>query len=184
MRFRRWHRPEPYRDSSRKRAAFHRKQRLEREALPLFADQIAAGQHGVEEEMARRVVWWDELECDRRRERAAWWRRGRARLFSFPDDLRQTIRKVWRTCPYPADPASFADSCIRSWSAGSTRTGRPRFSMRRRRRGSHPTRRASTRPSARSATARSAAGRRPRKPTSFRLHGFPVLRCDGAALLE
>ncbi len=109
MRFRRWHRPEPYRDTSRKRAAFHRKQRLEREALPLFADQIAAGQHGVEEEMARRVVWWDELERDRRRERAAWWRRGRARLFSFPDELRQTIRKVWRTCPYPADPASFAD---------------------------------------------------------------------------
>ncbi len=40
MRFRRWHRPEPYRDTSRKRAAFLRKQRLEREALPLFADQI------------------------------------------------------------------------------------------------------------------------------------------------
>ncbi len=42
MRFRHWHRPEPYADTSRKRAAFHRKQRLEREALPLFADQIAS----------------------------------------------------------------------------------------------------------------------------------------------
>lgn len=109
MRFHRWHRSEPYRDTSRKRAAFHRKQRLERAALPLFADQIAAGQHGVEEEMARRLVWWDQLERDRRRERAAWWRRGRARLFSFLDELRQTIRKVWWTCPYLADPANFAD---------------------------------------------------------------------------
>lgn len=33
MRFRRRYRPEPHRDTSRKRAAFHRKQRLEREAL-------------------------------------------------------------------------------------------------------------------------------------------------------
>ena len=60
MRFGRWHRPEPYRDTSRKRAAFHRKQRLEREALPLFADDIAATQHGADEEMARRTIWWDE----------------------------------------------------------------------------------------------------------------------------
>ena len=45
MRFRRWHRPEPYGDTSRKRAAFLRKQRIEREALPLFADEITAGQH-------------------------------------------------------------------------------------------------------------------------------------------
>lgn len=57
MRFRRWHRPEPYGDTSRKRAAFLRKQRLERDALPLFAEEIAAGQHGVDEEMARRAVW-------------------------------------------------------------------------------------------------------------------------------
>ena len=55
MRFRPWPKPEPYCDTSRKRAAFKRKQRLEREALPLFADMIAAGQHGVDEEMARRT---------------------------------------------------------------------------------------------------------------------------------
>src|SRR3546814_2850612 len=39
MRFRRWPRPTAYRETSRKRAAFLRKQRLEREALPLFAAQ-------------------------------------------------------------------------------------------------------------------------------------------------
>lgn len=109
MRFRPGHRPEPYRDTSRKRAAFHRKQRLEREALPLFADDIAATQHGVDEEIARRTIWWDEYERDRRNQRAAWWRKGRAQLFALPDPLRARVREIWRTCPYPADPASFAD---------------------------------------------------------------------------
>lgn len=109
MRFRRRPRPEPYGDTSRKRAAFLRKQRLQREALPLFAEQIAAGQHSVDEEMARRTVWWDEAERHRRNQRAAWWRKGRARLFIFPDKLRLRIREIWQTCPYPADPASFAD---------------------------------------------------------------------------
>ncbi|SOC46766.1 MULTISPECIES: hypothetical protein [Hyphomicrobiales] len=109
MRFRRWHRPEPYNDTSRKRAAFLRKQRLEREALPLFADQIAAGQRGVDEEMARRAVWWDEAERERRRMWAETWRKARARLFALPDALRRTVREIWRDCPYPADPACFAD---------------------------------------------------------------------------
>lgn len=43
MRFRPWPKPEPYRDTTRKRAAFKRKQRLEQQALPLFAEMIAAG---------------------------------------------------------------------------------------------------------------------------------------------
>lgn len=51
MRFRRTPRPERYRETSRNRAAFLRRQRLEREALPLFAETIAADQHGDEEEM-------------------------------------------------------------------------------------------------------------------------------------
>lgn len=29
--------------------------------------------------------------------------------FTLPDPLRRKIRALWRTCPYPADPASFAD---------------------------------------------------------------------------
>ncbi|MEQ1956217.1 hypothetical protein [Mesorhizobium sp. CN2-181] len=109
MRFRPWPKPEPYRDTSRKRAAFKRKQRLEREALPLFAEMIAAGQHGVDEEMARRHVWWDEREHEQRALRAAGWHKARARLFALPDDLRNTVRKLWRGCPYPADPAYLLD---------------------------------------------------------------------------
>lgn len=109
MRFRHSPRSEPYRETSRKRAAFARKQRLEREALPLFAEAIASGQHDVDEEMARRTVWWGEAERARRVQRAADWRRMRARLFAFDPALRRTIRDLWRTCPYPADPSYFGD---------------------------------------------------------------------------
>ena len=77
MRFRRTSRSEPYRDTSRKRAAFLRKQRLEREALPLFAEAVAARQHDVDAEMVRRTVWWGEAERARRSQRAAGWRRAR-----------------------------------------------------------------------------------------------------------
>jgi hypothetical protein len=109
MRHRRWHRPTPYEDTSRKRAAFLRKQYLEREALPLFADQIAAGQHGADEEMTLRAVRWAEAERAQRRQRAAGWRRARARLFALPDELRLRVRELWRDCPYPADPSYLAD---------------------------------------------------------------------------
>ncbi len=109
MRFRRWPKPAAYGDTSRKRAAFLRKQRLEREALPLFADQIASTQHGVDEEMARRALWWNDAERRHRDQRAASWRKACARLFALPDGLRRQVRDLWRTCPYPADPASFAD---------------------------------------------------------------------------
>ena len=43
MRFHRFGKYE-FRDTERKRAAFARKQKAEREALPLFADQVAAEQ--------------------------------------------------------------------------------------------------------------------------------------------
>jgi hypothetical protein len=109
MRFRPWPKPELYRDTSRKRAAFKRKQRLEREALPLFGDMIAAGQHSVDEELARRHVWWDKREHEQRVLRAGRWRAARSRLFTLPDDLRRTVRKLWRGCPYPADPAYLLD---------------------------------------------------------------------------
>ena len=109
MRFRCWPKPSPYEDTSRRRAAFLRKQRLEREALPLLADHIAAGQHGVEEEMALRAVRWDRDQQNSRDQRAARWRDQRARLFALPDAQRRQVRHLWRTCPYPADPSYFGD---------------------------------------------------------------------------
>src|SRR3546814_20667930 len=59
--------------------------------------------------MARRAIWWVAYERDRRDQRAARWREARVRLFALDDALRLTFRKLWRCCPYPADPASFAD---------------------------------------------------------------------------
>ena len=109
MRFRKWPRPEAYQETARKRAAFLAKQRREREALPLFANVVADGQHGVDEEIARRADWWPRQQQDGRDQRALRWREARARLFAFDDDTRRVIRDIWRTCPYPADPASFAD---------------------------------------------------------------------------
>lgn len=77
MRFRKWPKPTAYEETSRKRAAFLAKQRRERDALPLFADVIAAGQHSVDEEMARRAEWWPEQQQRMRDERAAVWRQAR-----------------------------------------------------------------------------------------------------------
>tara|TARA_R110000868_G_scaffold363120_2_gene625380 strand:- start:6848 stop:7471 length:624 start_codon:yes stop_codon:yes gene_type:complete len=109
MRFHKWPKPTAYEETSRKRAAFANKQGRERDALPLFADMIANAQHSVDDEMARRAVWWPQQQQQRRDERAAVWRRARARLFEFDAPIRRTIRRAWRDCPYPADPHSFAD---------------------------------------------------------------------------
>lgn len=109
MRFRTWPKPTAYVETTRKRAAFVTKQRRERDALPLFADMIAGGQHGVDEEMARRAAWWPQQQQRLRDEHAAVWRRARADLFGFQPGQRRTIRRAWRDCPYPADPYSFAD---------------------------------------------------------------------------
>jgi hypothetical protein len=109
MRFRRWPRPTSFEDTSRKRAAFFRKQRLEREALPLFADHIAAQQCDVETEMRHRAERWSVSQQDWRDQRAASWRAARQRLFALDHDSRHVIRVLWRGCPYPADPSYFAD---------------------------------------------------------------------------
>jgi formylglycine-generating enzyme required for sulfatase activity len=66
MRFRRWPRVTPFEDTSRKRAAFSRKQRLEREALPLFADDIAVQHRNLDDEMRHRAEWWSTSQQARR----------------------------------------------------------------------------------------------------------------------
>lgn len=59
--------------------------------------------------MDRRHIWWEKREHEQRAQRAARWREARARLFALPDDLRRTVRELWRGCPYPADPAYMLD---------------------------------------------------------------------------
>ena len=125
MRFRRWPRPTPYEDTPRKRAAFARKQRLERESLPLFASEIAENQNSADEEMARRAVTWDRVEQSKRDYHASSWREARRRLFAFPQPVRAQIRKIWSAdCPYPPDHAYFCD-LLRQIEAGKVDPYRP-----------------------------------------------------------
>lgn len=109
MRHKRWPRVAPYEDTPRKRAAFRRIQRQQRAKLPLFGELIREGQHDVDTEMARRAAWWPQQQQDARDRRAREWRRARARLFVYGDNLRPLLRKLWRECPYPGDPACLAD---------------------------------------------------------------------------
>lgn len=105
MRFKPWPRPSAFEDTSRKRAAYRRKQVREQAALPLFAAAIAERQFHVEEEMVRRTGQWELQQQDGRRQRAEGWRRARARLFAHDPSSRRAIRALWRICPYPADPS-------------------------------------------------------------------------------
>ena len=109
MRFHRWRRVEPYIDTPRKRAAFERSKRDKREKLPLLAELIAEDQHDVETEMARRAAWWPRSQQQTRDRRAAKWREARRRLFAHGDNMRATLRALWRECPYPADPSYLLD---------------------------------------------------------------------------
>lgn len=110
MRFEKHERAEAFRDTSRKRAALRRKQRLEREALPLFAEHIAEAQPGEDEVMARRAIEWSEGDQRRRDERAAHWRRVRATFYaSYGPNLRAALRHAWNRAPYPATWVYFGD---------------------------------------------------------------------------
>src|SRR5579883_1861520 len=103
MRFRKWPRVSAYEDTSRKRAALVRSQRLQREKLPLLSELIAEQQPGIDEEMARRTEWWSRTQQADRDRRARKWREARARLSSYDAALRRVLIALWRDCPYPAD---------------------------------------------------------------------------------
>lgn len=104
MRFNRQRRYGAFEDNNRKRAALARKQRLERESLPLFAEQIAAEQPDADTVMAERAVQWDQYEQSRRAQKAARWREARRRLFGYGDNVRGALRRLWNAAPYPGTP--------------------------------------------------------------------------------
>lgn len=79
------------------RAALVRRQRLEREKHPLFADEIAQAQPDIDEVMEGRPALKRANLAARRHERARAWRNARARLFALPDEERQTFRHWWNT---------------------------------------------------------------------------------------
>lgn len=103
MRFKRLDRYE-FTDTPRKRAALHRKQRLEREALPLFADQIASEQASPDDIMAARAERAVRDEVERRQRRAADWRRARRGLNAYSGAERSALLAYWQRCQWPGDP--------------------------------------------------------------------------------
>lgn len=116
MRFKRWQR-HPFTDTSRKRAALRRKQQREREALPLFADQIAESQPSEDEVMANRAVQWAAQELRDRNRRAQLWLKARARINALSANVRAVLRRAWDCAPYPADPVYLLDF-LHSFSVG------------------------------------------------------------------
>lgn len=108
MRFRKCQR-HSFTDTSRKRAALRRKQQKEREALPLFAEQIAEAQPCEDAVMAARAEKWAQNEARSRACRAARWREARARLAALSDNERAVLTAAWNCAPYPADPVYLLD---------------------------------------------------------------------------
>lgn len=104
MRFKKWPR-HAFTDTHRKRVALRRKQRLERESLPLFAEQIAEEQPSEDRVMQDRAKAWSDQELRDRQARADKWRDARRRIAALSDDDRRAFRRVWDCAPYPADPS-------------------------------------------------------------------------------
>lgn len=115
-------------DTPRKRAALRRKQQRERDALPLFADQIAEEQPTEDEEMARRAVLSDTQETRWRSDRAAEWRNARRMIDSLPAKEGRAIRRLWDSAPYPADPSRLL-GVLHSYSLGKLDLKRPPFPL-------------------------------------------------------
>jgi hypothetical protein len=94
-----------FKDTNRKRLAFLRKQKAERDRYPLFASEIAAEQQDVETEMARRAHYWAKHMAADRQARAAKWREARSRLRVYPPEERKALSIYWQKCKWPADPS-------------------------------------------------------------------------------
>lgn len=105
MRFRLWTR-HSFEDTPRKRAALRRKQQKEREALPLFAEEIAEKQPSEDEVMKYRAEKWEADEVRDRLKRARQWREARRKLDAMPEDQQKVLKMAWNCAPYPASPVN------------------------------------------------------------------------------
>ena len=99
----------PFTDTARKRAALARRQTADREALPLFAAEIAARQKSPDDVMQARANAWAAQEARSRQRRADQWRRARRLIDAMPPRQRRRVRAAWNAAPYPADPVYLLD---------------------------------------------------------------------------
>ena len=102
MRHARVERSPEYVVTGRKLAALLRRQRIEREALPLFRELVREGQKAPAEVFRDRKAESVQSEAERRQREAAGWRKARAMLFSFSANERAALRHAWNSAPYPA----------------------------------------------------------------------------------
>ena len=95
--------------TERRLAAARRALRREREACPLFVDDIADEQPTPEERVqaidAAQVAHWQRI----RDYNARTWRAARRILNSLPADERDQLLAAWQSAPYPASASYFAD---------------------------------------------------------------------------
>jgi hypothetical protein len=111
MRFKKRERYGAFEDTSRKRAAAGRAQQKQRNALPLFAEQIAADQPSIDQVMAERAAQWEKTEAQQRASRAAAWREARRRLAGFNDATRAVVLAYWNGHRWlPGDPSYLLDA--------------------------------------------------------------------------
>ena len=96
MRFKRFARC-PFEWTSRKEAALLRRLRLEREAYPLFADVVAAGQPTVDQVKRQRTAQAERMEREARQRQAESWRKARAAVWAIPDPDRAQVLRYWNT---------------------------------------------------------------------------------------
>ena len=95
----------PFEGTLRKRAALRRKQQRERDALPLFAKQVAQDQPDEDEVMQTRADASALQEARDRHARAQQWREARRRIDALPYWIRRALRVAWNCAPYPGDPS-------------------------------------------------------------------------------
>lgn len=96
-------------ETARKRAAAERKQRKEREALPLLAEFVAAEQPPIDDVMGARARRWKTTERRRRQFLAEVWTNNRRRLFSIPQPQRGQVVAYWNAHKwFPGGATSFS----------------------------------------------------------------------------
>ncbi len=101
--------PRPFEESPRKLANIDRKQKRERDALPLLAPLIAEHQPSATQQLQSYGHRWHQTQHNRRHELAQVWKRARAAFYTLPPAARVATRHSWNTSPYPKSAYSFAD---------------------------------------------------------------------------
>lgn len=101
------------------------KQRLEREALPLFADLIAQAQPGEDAVMQDRASRWAQSQQRTRDARAARWSEARRRLAAMTAKERSILRHAWIARPTLPIRSVFWTFCTVTASGASLWTASP-----------------------------------------------------------